>query len=158
MKRQVTQQCQAIASIANGVEKMAGTKRADEFVARAYDNKDLPFVTSSPIEIQALERKYGHVEDAKATATETRKQKNAALLANRTEAEIEQEEQKKAEAKLAANAIRRARYANRTEQEKEEARLAANVGMQKMRHNVDCDHCGKFIRVMEMELSTCVTT
>jgi hypothetical protein len=27
-----------------------------------------------------------------------------------------------------------------------------------MRHNVDCDHCGKFIRVMEMELSTCVTS
>ena len=40
-----------------------------------------------------------------------------------TEDEIEQEEQEKEQARLKANAIRRARYANRTADEKEQAML-----------------------------------
>ena len=111
--RQVDQMCLSVASMANCVEELAGIEKADEFAALAYDNEDLHFVTTCPIEIQALKTEYGHVEAAIATAMETRKQKNAALLAARTEAEIEQEERKKAESKLAANAIRRARYANK---------------------------------------------
>jgi len=138
--RQVTQMCQAIASIADGVEELAGIECADEFVALAYDSKGLPFVTSSLTEIQALKIEYAKAEAAEAKKADNRKQKNAALLANRTEDEIEQEEQKnnrtedeieqeeqkKNEARLAANERRRARYASLTEDEKNEARLAAN--------------------------------
>ena len=131
--RQVSQVCQAIASIADG-NSFAGIECADEFAARAHDSKDLPFVTSNPTELQALEDRYGHVEVAIADATVRRKQKRAAdarskaaLLANRTEEEIEQEEQKKAEARLKANATRRERYARRTADEIEEARLKANA-------------------------------
>jgi hypothetical protein len=139
VKRQVTQQRRAIASMADSVEELAGTEKADEFTALAYDNEELPFVTLCPIEIQALERKYGHVEDAKANAMETRKQKNAALLAARTEAEIEQEERKKAESKLAANAIRRARHANRTADEKEQAMLKKRASEQARQANMTAD-------------------
>ena len=131
--RQVSQVCQAIASIADG-NSFAGIECADEFAARAHDSKDLPFVTSNPTELQALEDRYRHVEVAIANAAEIRTQKRAAdarskaaLLANRTEEEIEQEEQKKAEARLKANATRRERYARRTADEIEEARLKANA-------------------------------
>jgi hypothetical protein len=134
VQRQVSQVCQAIASIADGIQEFAGIECADEFAARAHDSKDLPFVTSNPTELQALENRYGHVEVAIADATVRRKQKRAAdarskaaLLANRTEEEIEQEEQKKAEARLKANATRRERYARRTADEIEEARLKASA-------------------------------
>ena len=79
-----------------------------------------------------------------------------------TEDEIEQEEQEKEQARLKANAIRRARYANRTADEKEQARLVVNqkyavlqanrtkaearsrANMRRLLANsVDCDHCGR---------------
>jgi hypothetical protein len=146
VRRQVSQVCQAIASMADGIQEFAGIECADEFAARAHDSKDLPFVTSKPIELLALENRYRHVEDAIANAAEVRAQKRAAdarskaaLLANRTEEEIEQEEQKKAEARLKANATRRERYASRTADEKAEASAARR---DKYKKTVDCDHCG----------------
>ena len=70
--RQVDQMCLSVASMANCVEELAGIEKADEFAALVYDNEDLRFVTSCPIEIQALKTEYGHVEAAIATAMEAR--------------------------------------------------------------------------------------